>query len=496
MTDIGAIQSTLSPADRSRLAVEHSRDVITTHSLGDWIHTSVNPAIKDVLGYEAAEIIGVPTFDIWHPDDIDKGLLNYDHTGPAVSGKPVRFRARHKKGHYIHMECVRRTLRDKDTNKIVELLCVSRDVTERVKVEQARKRLEQLVESSSDLVLFFSPDITLSYANNSAKEYFSLSDTISSAEKLWDLFPDSCLNALYSAVDSARESGSWRGQIQFSRSDLFGAAVIHEIIYHEHIEANFFSLIARDVSEQLRAENDAAIYRKNLFKVSRLMSASEVSTTMAHELNQPIAAIANFCHGAQARIKKAPEDALENSIEAIAAIKKQAERAGEIIKRLRSCLNKTPYQKSEFDLVACCGSLVVAFKIDLDKRGIMLSRSYPKSLKINGDQVQIEQLIINLLSNAVESLKGSVQENKQISVAIEIQNDKQVLLSVADNCITPITQDLNKPFEAYYSSKDQGLGIGLSMCKSIAESHLGEIWMEPNSGGVGAIVKLLLPVGN
>lgn len=486
-----SVDMLLSELEQYQQAAKYSRDMISTHTWGEWIHTSVNPAVTEVLGYSKEEMLGLSTFDFWHPDDVELCLKNCDQLGPVQADKPMRFRMRHKDGHYIFVECARRAVRDKVTGKIQGLLCVTRDVSDRVRVEQLSQRLVKVVESSSDLILFFSPDYLITYANRSALNYFSIED-YADVDILYDILPGIDRQAFWRAVDIARSEGHWKGQIGFSWRDGYQQVLIHELIYHDHIDGNYFSMIARDVSEQRRTELELMGHRKKLQTFQRLMSASELSTSIAHELNQPIAAIINFCHGALSRLKKTSSSENEMATQALDAISAQAERAANVIRRVRSLLNKTSYQLADFDLASCSHSLLQVLNSELQQKNIELFEEYPERAWVRADKVQIEQLLINLVMNASESLEESTQKSKTIKVSI-VESADLWKLSVLDNCRAPLP-DTEQVFEAYYSSKDQGLGIGLSMCKTIAEANSGQIWMEPRPNGIaGAALHLTLP---
>ncbi|WP_299981820.1 PAS domain S-box protein [uncultured Pseudoteredinibacter sp.] len=481
----------LSELEQYQLAAKYSRDMISTHTWDDWIHTSVNPAVTEVLGYSKEEMLGLSTFDFWHPDDVELCLKNCDQRGPVQANMPMRFRMRHKNGHYIYVECARRAIRDKQSGEIQGLLCVTRDVSQQVRTEQLNQRLVKVVESSSDLILFFSPDYKLSYANRSAMHYFDIADC-GEVGMLYDLLPGMDRQAFRRAVDVARAEGHWKGQIGFSWFDGYQQVLIHELIFHDHIDGNYFSMIARDVSEQRRAEAEVMGHRKKLLKFQRLMSASELGASIAHELNQPIAAIINFCHGALTRLNKKDAQKEQVSEQALQAISTQAERAANVIRRVRSLVNKTSYQDVNFNLGEVCQNLMQVLNPELEQRNIELFEDYAAQAWVRADKVQIEQLLTNLVINAGESLEESTQKVKNLSISV-LEDGDSWRLSVIDNCRAPLP-NTEQVFEAYYSSKDQGLGIGLSMCKSIAEANSGQVWMESRADGLpGAALYLTLP---
>lgn len=490
MKDHKATRSILSSIERTQLALEQSRDIISTHTLDDFSHTSVNGAITEVLGYSKEELMGRSTFELWHPDDIARIRTEDILKGQSIVGKLVQYRLRHKDGHYLHFEGNRRRIRDPQSNEVVELLCVSRDVTDRVLAEQKNAQLATVVESSSDFVLFFSPRNCLTYANRSAAAYFSIDKQSVTEKSLHDIFDNAIVPALMDAKAVALQEGRWQGALEYSEFGAASTLLIREINYHQEGSDGYFSLTAQDISLQRGAEMAKKQYMEQLASMSRLLEAEEMGSQLAHELNQPIAAITNYCYGIL------QNDALSDvalSEHALTQIQVQAERASDIIKRVRSLRGKTPYQLGDFDLADCLLGITSLVKKELEDHSIVLRVAIDEQARITADRIQIELLLGNVLKNAIESLARSDSTNREIfaSVRCDEASDK-VTIDVVDNGQGIVQGDKDKVFEPYFSSKQHSLGIGLSVCKSIVEAHKGRIQLLPNAGG-GVSVSITLP---
>ena len=485
-------------SEHFRFLVEQSTDMISRHSPGrDWTFLYVSPAVERILGYQAEELLGTRGYDLFHPDDADN-LVNRAEPVRYRSGMYTNiYRYKHKQGHYLWLETTSRTLRD-DQGIPVEIICVSRDVTEQTLAQQATQRLARVVEASSDMIMFCNRDSRLlTYMNEACHNTLG---TIPAADvHLKSLFTaDIYTNQLQEALDQATSQGNWYGSIPLQLNKLSRIAEIREIIAHRHISdassVEYYTLIGRDITHRHQAEEEMKRQQLEMAHISRLLSVGEMASGLAHEVNQPLAAILNYCRGTMRRIEEGRFKSFTEIASSMELITRQAHRAADIIKRMRSFVKKTAYQRMTFAVHDSCHEVAGFLQREAEDHDISFEfQLCDAELKINADKVQIEQVLLNLMRNAIEAYDGCQNAHRVVIIASEKQSD-QLCISVADHAcgISPAVQE--KLFEPFCTSKPAGLGMGLSISRTIIETHGGQLWADSSPEGSCFYIKL--PVQN
>ena len=245
-----------------------------------------------------------------------------------------------------------------------------------------------------------------------------------------------------------------------------------------------FTGFIRDLTEQQRAELRLKELQSELIHVSRLSAMGTMASTLAHELNQPLAAITNYMEAARDLIDAPdPDPELPALVrEAVDESAKEALRAGNIVRRLREFVARGEVETRVEDLhhlIAEASRLALAgarergirafFELDPAAKGVLV------------DRVQIQQVLVNLLRNAVEALAG--RGARDISVTVVRESGGMVRVSIADTGPGISEEILPNLFQAFTTTKDEGMGLGLSICRTIVEAHGGRIWVEPRDRG-------------
>lgn len=488
-------------ADRYRLLAEQSTDMISRHTPDSrWVYIDASPAVERVLGYTPEEIIGMSGYSQFHPDDADN-LLRRDASVRYREGMYTNvYRYRHKKGHYIWLETTSRTIRD-DRDKPIEVICVSRDVTEREEAQRAMRRLARVVEASSDMIMFCNDKTRkLTYLNESAYHTLGMSKDTPVYFYLQELFaPDVLTSLVKDALEHASIHGIWYGSIPMKLpQQLNRTAEVREVIAHRNRRENnavdYYSIIGRDITQRRKAEEEAKRHQLELAHMSRLLSVGEMATGLAHELNQPLATIMNYCHGAQRRLSSETPDAIGTVSRAMEMIMQQAKRASEIIKRMRSFVNKTTdYQFLEFSINDSCREVSgFLYQEALDHNITFEFKLDHRNPRIEADKVQIEQVLLNLVRNAIEAYSDCAREYRPVMMTSR-GTDRYIYISVQDQAKGISADTLEKLFEPFYTSKSTGLGMGLSISRTIIETHGGQLWAE-SDGSTGTQFYLKLPI--
>ena len=261
-------------------------------------------------------------------------------------------------------------------------------------------------------------------------------------------------------------------------------------------------VIATDITPRRDAEEQAAAQADRAQAASRLITMGEMASSVAHELNQPLTAITNYCNGMMSRIKgqQIDSDALLAALEKTA---KQAQRAGQIIQRIRSFVKRSEPNRTAADVPTMVGEAVELAGIELRRRNVRLNHYVAARLPIvQVDRILIEQVLVNLLKNAAESIDLAERPLARRSVELRvlpkvIENQKAIEFSVQDTGMGLAPEVMDRLYEAFFSTKAEGMGIGLNLCRTIVESHRGRMQAENIYNGpdvVGCRFSFWIPV--
>jgi len=239
-------------------------------------------------------------------------------------------------------------------------------------------------------------------------------------------------------------------------------------------------VIATDITPRRHAEEQAAQQNVRAQNASRLITMGEMASSVAHELNQPLTAINNYCNGMVSRIK-AQQISNEDLLVALEKTAKQAWRAGQIIQRIRAFVKRSEPNRTPADVAVLASNAMELAEIELRRHHVRLIHYIAARLpKLMVDRILIEQVLINLMKNAAESIaqaqRPTAQRNVELRVVPRhIDGQSVVEFSVLDSGRGLSPEVMERLFEAFYSTKAEGMGIGLKLCRSIVESHQGRL---------------------
>jgi PAS domain S-box-containing protein len=261
-------------------------------------------------------------------------------------------------------------------------------------------------------------------------------------------------------------------------------------------------VVAEDISEQKRAEQALAQTRAELTQVSRASTLGELAASIAHEVNQPLAAIAT---NGQAGLRWLEEGgassrpSIDEARDSLRRIVRDANRAGEVITRIRAFLRRGELPKAPVDLAQVAEETLALLRGEAAARGIGLQLRLPDAAlaplpPVRADRVQLQQLLLNLVMNALESIDRRAGPRREVEIALVAEPPDRLRVDVTDSGagIDPVLAE--RLFEAFQTTKPGGMGMGLAICRSIVESHGGRLWTAPPSPGEGATFCFTLPV--
>ena len=239
-------------------------------------------------------------------------------------------------------------------------------------------------------------------------------------------------------------------------------------------------------AERLLRQTEAELAR-----VARALSVAELATSIAHEINQPLAGVVTNAE-AGLRWLSGESPNIGEARQSLTLVSRDGNRAGAVIRRIREFLRKEPPPNTTLDLREVIQEAVALAGAELRQREIVLRTEFPDEvLGIRGDRIQLQQVLLNLMINGAEAM-NSIAGPKNLLVAAERSADGSMQVSVRDSGTGIAVQDLPRMFETFFSTKPSGMGMGLSISRSIIEAHGGRIWAAPNDGA-GLTVRFDLP---
>jgi PAS domain S-box-containing protein len=262
-----------------------------------------------------------------------------------------------------------------------------------------------------------------------------------------------------------------------------------EVLFDENGNAIRMHGVNVDITKRKEAEFKEREQRRELYLLSRASVLGEFTGALAHELNQPLAAIMSNTQAAQLFLA---QDAKEDVREALNDIIEQDNRAFDVIGRLRELLKKGEVTRSPVDINEILGKVLTISSSELLSRNIKVTTELARDLpKVEGDSVQLEQVILNLILNAAEAMSSPEITDRKL-IVITSANCELLQITIEDSGIGIKPEKIERIFKPFYTTKDKGLGLGLAISQSIATAHGGKLWAT-NNPGAGAKFHLSLP---
>jgi signal transduction histidine kinase len=250
--------------------------------------------------------------------------------------------------------------------------------------------------------------------------------------------------------------------------------------------------VDKDITERKRAEAEVARARAELLRVERSARLTELTASLAHELNQPLAAILSNAQAALRFLESKKPD-LNEFQEIIRDIISDDQRAGNVIRSLRSMMKREEGEKRPTNLNDILNDVIQIFRSEAIFRNVRIETEWDGSfLSVFCDKGQLQQVVLNIIMNGSEAMSGTPPEQRRLILRTQ-RKDRSIWVSVRDSGPGIDKGDLNQIFQPFFTTKRTGLGIGLTLCHTIVEDHGGRIWAENNPDG-GATFFIELPI--
>ena len=464
--------------------------------------TEFNAAAARTFGYRRDEVLGQQLADVIIPPALRgrhrEGFARYLATGEArVLGKRIEMTAVRADGSEFPIElAITRILLDGPPSFTGFL----RDITERKQTEEELRRSEAFLAEGQQL------------SRVGSFSWRVATDDIMWSEQLYRIFEiDRAVRVTFEVIGTRvhpEDLAAFKEQIERSRRD--GSDVQLEIrlqmpdstVKYVHIVAHCrgnrgqleYIGAVQDVTQRRLSEEALAKVRSELAYVARVTSLGVLTASIAHEVNQPLSGIITNA-GTCLRMLDADPPNVDGARETARRTIRDGNRASDVIARLRALFSKKEFSLESVDLNEAAREVLTLSRSELQRNRVVLQSQLADDLpNVTGDRVQLQQVILNLLRNASDAMVDVHDRPRQLLVKTEQMDGDRVRLTVRDAGIGVDPQVVDKLFDAFYTTKRDGMGIGLSVSRSIIERHHGRLWAERNDGP-GATFAFLVPRG-
>lgn len=449
------------------------------------------------VGYEREALISRRIEDITHPDDVaeDRRQIARLNAG-EISSYSIQKRYIRKDGTVIPARTTSSLMRGRHPYRIAIVEDLRPELRAAHEQRDSAARLKSILDAVPDAMIVIDERGIIESFSPSAEAMFGFSVTEAIGQNVKILMPSPYREQHDAYLERYRDTGERHiigiGRVVTGqRKD--GTTFPMELSVGEAIagDTRLFTGFIRDLTERERSERRIDQLQAELMHVARLGELGQMGAALAHELNQPLAAIVNYLLAARRLLQSVPA-APARIGEAMEKAAAQADRAGQVIRRLREFVarGETDRRKESVNALieeAAALALVGAKSAGVTTR-LMLRPDLPPVMV---DKVQIQQVLLNLIRNALEAMDSSAERVLTVEAAAAAA-DGMVTVTVADTgpgLSTEVAQNLFQPF---VTTKARGMGVGLSICRSIIEAHGGRIWASPRAGG-GTIFAFTVP---
>ncbi|MDB5441349.1 MAG: multi-sensor signal transduction multi-kinase [Caulobacteraceae bacterium] len=480
---------------RYRLLADNVTDIIVRHDLDGTIEY-VSASIRR-LGYQPQDLVGRPTSALIHPDDHDRVVAR---RARVLAGEPGGFfegRILLPDGSNAWVESNLSLIRD-DQGNVVGAVAVMRDINERKTAEAAlldsEERYRLLADYAMDTVIHCDLDGRILYVSPSVRQYgYRPEDLV--GEPIGGLVHPEDLATVRDLFDDVAQGrpgrrGEWRlttttGQWCWVEGGPFpitdSAGVLTSVLG-----------VMRNVDDRKATERALEDMNVELMRVARVSALGALATSIAHEINQPLAAVVTHGQTSIRWLAKTPPD-YEKAAEAIGRAARDAIRASEVVGRMRSMVTKDEPRDIEFDVGKAITEVLTLTRRERQDQGVEARVSLAKrGPMILGDRVQFQQVMLNLILNAIEAMRDTDPADRQLMVRTLENDNGDIQVEVADRGPGIDPAVASRIFDHLFTTKSGGSGLGLAISKSIVENLGGEIWAE-SSSAQGAVFRFSIP---
>ncbi len=482
--------------DRYRILLESTPLVPWEADARTWLFNYVGPQAADLLGYPVEDWYG-DTFwvDRVHPYDRDAAVSTCERLSREGNDYEFEYRMIRADGTTVWISDIVSVEMENGEPAVLRGFLI--DVTDRKQAEAALARSEsrfvELADSLPALIAYVDVEQRYRFGNRVYQEWFGIPPNEIVGRTIRELVGDEAYQTIGPKAETALSGQTVTFEAYVPSPDGKQRQVHATYVPHINEDAEvlgFFALV-RDITEQVRTEEEARRNRDELAHVLRVATMGELATSVAHELNQPLSAIAANSQAAR-RFLAADRPNTEEATDALTDITSDAKRAGNVIRRMRDLLIKRQLQREPVDVNEAVSNVAGLLHSDAVSRQVAVTLDLADELPTtSGDRTQLEQVILNLMVNAFEAMTTSEIDRRELVVRTSVGDAGSVEITVSDTG-PGFQAGPDHIFEPFVTTKASGLGMGLSISRSIIDAHGGrlEAVHDPDDG---ATLHITLP---
>jgi PAS domain S-box-containing protein len=484
--------------NKLRLLLGSTRAVPWVADAKTWRFTYVGPQAERLLGYPVETWLGESFWiDHLHPGDRDEAVAFCQASTLRHADHDLEYRMIAADGRVVWVQDIVSVVFE--NGEPAQLRGILFDITERKATEaelmRSRAQLRLVADSVPVLIAYVDADERFRFTNLAYAQWTDRSSDDLDGRTLREVVGEQRYAAVREHVRTALSGRKVDHASMWARAD--GEPRHVETSYVPHVDARgkvagFFALV-RDVTERVRADEEASRRRDELVRVSRKVTLGELSASLAHELNQPLCAVVSNAQAAR-RMLAAENPDLSGVGDALNGIILDGKRAADVIARLRELLEKREPAKEPLDVNGVIEGVLRILRRDLAERAVAAKLDFETDLPpVLADRVQLQQIVLNLVLNGAEAMQHLDDGERRLVLRTRAATNGGVVVDVQDHGpgIDPDAQPL--VFEPFFTTKAHGLGMGLAISRSIVEAHGGTLVALPSNGSPGATLRFTLP---
>lgn len=453
-----------------------------------------NAGAACLLGWPVEEAIGMDAARFYPEDAVQRGEPAHDLAAARSNGRIMRvdWRSRSDSTEFLAQVSVT-ALRGEDDGQIIGYAHVLRDITPQRATEEALKasanHLQSILSTVPDAMVVIDEQGLIISFSAAAERLFGYTEAQVVGRNVSMLMPSPDRERHDGYIERYLRTGEKRiigiGRVVVGQRQDGSTFPMELSVGEAHGEKQrVFTAFIRDLTERQRTQHQLEELQDELIHVARVSAMGTMASTLAHELNQPITAVANYVQGVRSIIGEAASNAETMAMveDALDGAYNEALRAGQIVRRLRSFVARGESEKSIESLLPLVSETGGLAALDARQKNIQVIFDLdPEASPVLVDRIQIQQVLLNLLRNAIEAVAES--PIREVNVITRNEGDDMVRVTVSDTGpgIDPAVRD--QLFTAFTTTKAEGMGLGLSICRTIIEANGGRIWAEPGETG-------------
>jgi len=451
-----------------------------------------NRGAEELYGWKAEEVVGKIAHQLLQtvfPAPLEEIYAELLSTG-RWEGE-----LRHSKADGAPLTVASRwSLQRDERKKPVAILELNNDITDRRLAEDALRRQANLLEQTHDAIIMWEFRGNISYWNRAAEHLYGFSREDAIGRVGHELLQTEHPLPTWLFETALEREGHWTGELIHIARD--GRKIVVESRHVVVREADGRALVFetnRDITERKRTQESLQQAQANLARVNRVMLVGEMTASIAHEVNQPIAAVVTSA-GAGLRWLAAEPSDMEKTRQALERIVRDGSRAADVIRRVRALIKKVPPSTEPFSINDAIFEVIALAQSELQKHPVELRTNLSEDMPlVPADRVQVQQVILNLIVNAIDAMSSVGDRTRELVVSSGWSDSNEVFVEVRDSGQGIDLENLEPLFDSFYSTKPQGMGMGLSISRSIVDAHGGRLWATPNEPH-GAVFRFVLPL--